>query len=111
MSEYLSLWRIVADTPDYAAAEPLVQSVAQLLARDLNPARKKLAQKIAAIILGVQDKLHNAALTHEMQPPADNALAEPLNDQQKQSFKAYLRKKFSDETALDIGSLKDWAMC
>ncbi len=93
-------------TPDYVAAQPLVQAAVQHLATCPGVARKALSRQIAVIILDVQDKLHQAALAEEMQPLAEDAVAEPLNAQQKQSFRDYLRSRYIDDAEVDIVSLK-----
>ena len=96
----------VRQKPDFAAAEPVVQSAVKLLANHLNPARKKLMKQVSAIILNVQDEFHRAAVSQEMPPPAGDKPIEPLSTEQKIAFQQYLRKKFPQDAALDVGSLK-----
>jgi aminoglycoside phosphotransferase (APT) family kinase protein len=94
------------EKPDYAAAEPLVQQAAQLLAAHPSTARRKLLKNISAIVMRVQDAIHQAALKEEMQPIIEGDVVEPLTTEQKLTFQNYLRSKFPAESALEVGTTK-----
>ena len=95
-------------TPDFQVAEPALQrAVAVLLA---NPGDKSstLLKQISAIISGMQQSLHEAALKQqaEVNKDMDAEQIPALTDAQSQALQGYLRRKFAAETALEIGNIK-----
>jgi aminoglycoside phosphotransferase (APT) family kinase protein len=100
------LIRHVRAKPDYVQAEPFLQNAVRLLTSAPTANGARLLRTIAAIALELQDALKEAVRSHEIKSSGAEIAADPLSDSQKLAFRGYLRDKFPDETALDVGTAK-----
>lgn len=96
----------VRTLPDFATAEPYLQNAVRLLAASPSSSRQRLQSRIAAIMMDVQESLHQAAQERSLMPAAVETPAEPLDPAKKIALRQYLQGKFPSETALEIGNVK-----
>lgn len=93
-------------TPDYTAAEPLVQEAMRLLSTMPSERAHRLMGSTAAILRALHDAFHEAVLAHEL-PPAEigRAEQEPLDAAQKAALTDFLRQRLGD-AGVNVGKTK-----
>ena len=92
--------------PDYAAAEPCVQTAVRLLGQNPDAAGLRLQQQIAGITSRMQAAFHQSVRAQDMRPVADASPAASLDAAQTLALRNYLRSKYPNDAALDIGNMK-----